>query len=109
MQIDLDGRVALVTGASKGIGRGIAAALASEGANVAISSRSRERIEGTAVEIGAHPYVHDSADLDARPDQFRRDRSQRAGSARDLARRWAQQVAAAEKPKAAPRRKKADS
>jgi ATP-dependent helicase HrpB len=41
----------------------------------------------------------DSADLDARLDQFRRDRSQRASSARDLARRWAQQVASAEKPK----------
>jgi ATP-dependent helicase HrpB len=40
----------------------------------------------------------DSADLDARLDQFRRDRSQRASSARDLARRWAQQVAAAEQP-----------
>ena len=40
----------------------------------------------------------DGADLDARLDQFRRDRSQRASSARDLARRWAQQVAAAEKP-----------
>jgi ATP-dependent helicase HrpB len=36
----------------------------------------------------------DSADLDARLDQFRRDRSQRAGSARDMARRWAAQVAA---------------
>ncbi len=35
----------------------------------------------------------DSADLDARLDQFRRDRSQRAGSARDMARRWAAQVA----------------
>ena len=34
---------------------------------MAISSRSRERIEATAVEIGAHPYVHDSADLDAAP------------------------------------------
>ena len=41
----------------------------------------------------------DSADLDARLDQFRRDRSPRASSARDLARRWAQQVASAEKPK----------
>ena len=41
----------------------------------------------------------DSADLDARLDQFRRDRSQRAFSARDLARRWAQQVAAADEPK----------
>jgi ATP-dependent helicase HrpB len=38
----------------------------------------------------------DSVDLDARLDQFRRDRSQRAGSARDMARRWAAQVAAAE-------------
>ena len=43
----------------------------------------------------------DSADLDVRLDQFRRDRSPRASSARDLARRWAQQVAAAEKPQAA--------
>jgi ATP-dependent helicase HrpB len=38
----------------------------------------------------------DSVDLDARLDQFRRDRSPRAGSARALAQRWASQVAAAE-------------
>lgn len=38
----------------------------------------------------------DSADLDARLDQFRRDRSQRAQSARQLAERWAKQVAANE-------------
>ncbi len=36
----------------------------------------------------------DSVDLDVRLDQFRRDRSQRAGSARALAQRWASQVAA---------------
>ena len=36
----------------------------------------------------------DNVDLDARLDQFRRDRSPRAGSARDMARRWAAQVAA---------------
>ena len=35
----------------------------------------------------------DSVDLDARLDQFRRDRSQRASSARSLAQRWASQVA----------------
>jgi ATP-dependent helicase HrpB len=35
----------------------------------------------------------DSVDLDVRLDQFRRDRSQRASSARSLAHRWAQQVA----------------
>jgi ATP-dependent helicase HrpB len=38
----------------------------------------------------------DSIDLDARLDQFRRDRSQRAASARSLAERWASQVAATE-------------
>jgi ATP-dependent helicase HrpB len=38
----------------------------------------------------------DSADLDSRLDAFRRDRSQRASSARSLAQRWASQVAASE-------------
>jgi ATP-dependent helicase HrpB len=38
----------------------------------------------------------DSVDLDARLDQFRRDRSQRAASARSLAERWASQVAGTE-------------
>jgi 3-oxoacyl-[acyl-carrier protein] reductase len=68
MDLGLKGRTALVTGASKGIGRGIAATLAAEGANVAVSSRSEDRIQAAAVEIGAHPYVHDSADLDAAPE-----------------------------------------
>ncbi len=65
MDLGISDRVALVTGASKGIGRGVAAELVAEGARVAVSSRSRENIEATAAEIGAHPYVHDSADLDA--------------------------------------------
>jgi ATP-dependent helicase HrpB len=39
----------------------------------------------------------DSVDLEHRRDQFRRERSPRATSARDLARRWASQVAASEK------------
>jgi 3-oxoacyl-[acyl-carrier protein] reductase len=67
MDLGLDGRVALVTGASRGIGFGIARELAAEGAQVAISSRSPGRIEAAASEIGARPYVHDSADLDAAP------------------------------------------
>ncbi|CAL74680.1 ATP-dependent helicase [Bradyrhizobium sp. ORS 278] len=43
----------------------------------------------------------DSVDLEVRLDQFRRDRSQRAQSARDMARRWAQQVSSAASPREA--------
>lgn len=57
-----------MTGASKGLGLGIARALRAEGAEVAVSSRSPERIEAAAAGIGAHAYVHDSADLDSAPD-----------------------------------------
>jgi 3-oxoacyl-[acyl-carrier protein] reductase len=67
MDLGIDGRVALVTGASQGIGRAIAAELVSEGARVAISSRSREKIDATAGEIGATGFVLDSGDLDAIP------------------------------------------
>src|SRR4051812_37767464 len=67
MDLGLKARTALVTGASKGIGRGIAVALVEEGARVAISSRSQERIEATAAEIGATGYVYESGDLDAAP------------------------------------------
>src|SRR5579871_5830105 len=42
----------------------------------------------------------DNVDLDVRLDQFRRDRSQRAQSARDMARRWASQVTAENPPSA---------
>jgi 3-oxoacyl-[acyl-carrier protein] reductase len=68
MDLGIAGKVALVTGASKGLGRGIAAGLVAEGARVAISSRSREQIEQTAKEIGATGFVHDAADIDGVPD-----------------------------------------
>jgi 3-oxoacyl-[acyl-carrier protein] reductase len=55
MELGIDGRTALVMGASRGIGRGIAAALAREGARVAMASRSkselREAAEGIPGEI----------------------------------------------------------
>lgn len=47
----LDGRTAIVTGAGQGVGRGIALALAAEGANVVVAARRTETGEPVAQEI----------------------------------------------------------
>lgn len=52
MNLDLEGRTALVTGASMGIGRGIALALAAEGVRLAVVARRRELLEKLQDEIG---------------------------------------------------------
>ena len=66
MNLGIENRVALVMGASKGIGRGIAAALAREGAKVALASRSLERLAETAAQIEGETatFQADTADLD---------------------------------------------
>ena len=91
MDLGLDGRVALVTGASKGIGRGIAAELIAEGARVAIASHSRERVVAAAAELGATAFVHDTADLDhaaaKREETVEQHRQHREACRRDKAER----------------------
>ena len=67
MDLGLEGKVALVTAGSKGIGRGIAEGLAAEGVKVAVTSRAQDRAERVAGEIGGCGYAFDSDDLDAIP------------------------------------------
>jgi 3-oxoacyl-[acyl-carrier protein] reductase len=65
VDLGIEGRVALVMAASKGLGRGIAEALAREGARVAIASRSKERITEAAAAIGGQTagLVADTNDI----------------------------------------------
>ena len=67
MQISLDGKVALVTGASKGIGRATATTLAESGAKVVLVSRKLDQLEATVAEIDGDTAVFAAnvGDLDA--------------------------------------------
>ncbi|WP_433472263.1 SDR family NAD(P)-dependent oxidoreductase [Spirillospora sp. CA-142024] len=60
----LDGKVALVTGAGQGVGRGVALALAAEGAAVAVTGRTESKLHAVVREIAdrgakAHPVTGD--------------------------------------------------
>jgi NAD(P)-dependent dehydrogenase (short-subunit alcohol dehydrogenase family) len=74
MDIRLDGKVALVTGASKGIGKAIAAELAASGAAVMLSSRKRDGLEAAIADISARTpgaaldlFPANAGDIDAAP------------------------------------------
>jgi 3-oxoacyl-[acyl-carrier protein] reductase len=68
VDLQLQGRRALVTAASSGIGKACAAALAEEGAEVFVCARAPERLANAAQEIGARGFlaadVSSSADTD---------------------------------------------
>lgn len=65
MDLGIEGRVALVGGASRGIGRAVAEVLVREGARVVITARDAARTKQVAAEIGAAAgMAWDSADLE---------------------------------------------
>jgi 3-oxoacyl-[acyl-carrier protein] reductase len=66
MDLELNGKVALVTGAGQGIGRGIATVLAAEGAKVAVNDFYRERAEKVAKELEASGGVACGVQADVR-------------------------------------------
>ncbi len=63
-QVTIEGSTVIVTGASTGIGRATAVALRDRGARVVVSSRSAERLQPVAEEVGGLAVVCDVGDYD---------------------------------------------
>ncbi|MFN9805714.1 MAG: SDR family NAD(P)-dependent oxidoreductase [Betaproteobacteria bacterium] len=84
MDFELSGRTALVTGASQGIGRGVARLLALQGVKVAGVARRVELVEALSAEVvrdGGHPIVAIGSDLqeDGAPERLADEAARRIG------------------------------
>ncbi len=56
MGLGLNGRVAMVTGGSRGLGRQIASTLAREGCRISICARDQQQLEATVAELSGQGY-----------------------------------------------------
>ena len=70
MELQLQGRRALVTAASSGIGKACAAALAEEGAEVFVCARTPERLANAAQETGARGFLAADVTVSADTDRL---------------------------------------
>jgi len=59
MELGLDGKIAVITGGSVGVGLAVAEGLAAEGVNLLLVARGRERLEQETARIaGEEPLIH---------------------------------------------------
>jgi 3-oxoacyl-[acyl-carrier protein] reductase len=73
MFTSLEGRSAIVTGGSKGIGRGIAETFAAAGVNVVVTARTQADVDATVAALGTHPGKVSGFSADVtNPDDCRR-------------------------------------
>jgi len=77
---DFTGRVAIITGAARGLGRAVAARLLERGASVAVNVRDRERAESAARELGPRAFaVEGDVSVEGVPDEIVRRTLERFG------------------------------